>query len=105
MVQLHSRLSGNINYTPRRVYHRTQRFSALRDTYGDGANFPYLDAQTRLDLRRYDLIANDFWGHQTRRRNGDMTMGDIILSWVKVQDELRMENGELRIKRQSLLLP
>jgi len=90
MVELHSRLAGNINinYTPRISFRREQRFSALRDTYGDGADFPDLDAQTRLDLRRHDLIANDFWGHQARRRNGDMSVGDIILPWIRVWDEV-----------------
>ena len=88
MVQLHSRLANNrnINYTPTGVFHRN--FSALKNTYGDGENFPELDAQTRLNLRRYGLIANDFWGRQARRMKGDMMVGDIILPWVRVWDEV-----------------
>ena len=87
MVQLHSRLvsNRNINYTPTGVFH--QDFSVLKNTYGDGRDFHELNSQTRLNLRRYDLIANDFWGHQARRGNGDMTVGDIILPWVEVWDE------------------
>ena len=88
MTRLHSKLVNNIsvNYTPAGVSH--QDFIDLKDTYGDGENFPELDPQTKLDLRRYDLIANGFWGHQARRKNGDIKVGDMILTWVKVQDEL-----------------
>ena len=43
--------------------------------------------QVMLDLRRYDLIVNDFWGHYSRRKNGDMSVGEIILPWVEVQDK------------------
>jgi len=86
MVQLHLRLSrnNNLNCTPSGVSH--QDFSALKSTYGDGADISGLDSQTKLDLRRFDLIVTDFWGHQERRKNGDMTVGDIILPWVEVQD-------------------
>ena len=86
MVQLHSKLvnNKNISFTPTGVSY--QDFNALKNTYGDGADYPDLDAQTKLNLRRFDLIANDFWGHQARRRNGDMTVGEIILPWVEVQD-------------------
>jgi hypothetical protein len=63
-----------------------QDFSAIKNTYGDGADFPELDAQTKLDLRRHDIIANDFWGHQARRKNGDKKVGDIVLPWVEVQN-------------------
>ena len=86
MVQLHSKLvnNKNISYTPTGA--SFQDFSTLKNTYGDGADYPDLDTQTKLNLRRFDLIANDFWGHQARRRNGDMTVGEIILPWVEVQD-------------------
>ena len=78
MVQLHSKLANNmnINYTPTGIFH--QDFSGIRNTYEDEGNSPELDPQTKLDLRRHDLIANDFWGHQARRKNGDMTVGDVI---------------------------
>jgi len=73
----------DVNYMPTGFFH--QNLSILKNTYGDGRDFPDLDAQTRFDLRRHDLIANDFWGHQARRGNGDMTVGDIILPWVGVR--------------------
>jgi hypothetical protein len=84
MVVLHSNLvhNKNVNLTPAGISYKD--FSVLKETYGDGENFPELDPQTRLDIRRYDLLANDFWGHQWRRKNGDMTAGDIILPWVEV---------------------
>jgi hypothetical protein len=87
MVQLHSRLACNINIncTPTGV--SNQDFSDIKDKYGDGGNFLELDQQTKLDLRRYDLIANDFWGHQARRRNGDMSVGDLVLPWVEIPKE------------------
>jgi hypothetical protein len=86
MVQLHSRLASNtnVNCTPTGVYY--QSFSSIKDTYGDSANFPELDPQTKFDLRRYDLIVNDFWGHQARRKNGDLTVGEMILPWVEVKN-------------------
>jgi len=88
MAQLHSKLANNINvnYTPMGIFH--QDFSGIKNTYGDGADFSELNSQTRFDLRRHDLIANDFWGHQARRRNGDMTIGDVILPWIRVWDEV-----------------
>ena len=61
-------------------------FRALKTTHRDEENSLVLDVQTRLNLRLYDLIVSDFWGHQARRKNGDMTVGDIILPWVEVQD-------------------
>jgi hypothetical protein len=86
MVQLHSRLASNtnVNCTPTGVYY--QNFSTIKDTYGDGENFPELDPQTKFNLRRYDLIVNDFWGHQARRINGDLTVGEMILPWVEVKN-------------------
>jgi len=89
MVQLHSRLMSNrsVSFTPtgRRHFDLRHFFGILKRQFGDGANFLGLSVQTKLDLRRYDLIANDFWGHQARRRNGDMSVGDIILPWVGVR--------------------
>ena len=87
MVQLHLKLVNNkdVNVTPTGIFH--QDFSGIKNTYGDGENFPELDSQTKLNLRRYDLITNDFWHHQARRKNGDMTVGDITLPWVEVCEE------------------
>jgi hypothetical protein len=48
---------------------------------------PEMLIQRKLDMRRYDLIANDFWGHQARRKNGDMTVGEMILPWVEVPNK------------------
>jgi len=76
----------DVSHTPRGVFH--QDFSTLRNIYWDGEKIPEMSAQAKLDLRRYDVIANDFWGHQARRRNGDMTVGDIILPWVRVWNEV-----------------
>ncbi|MCL1941075.1 MAG: hypothetical protein FWG09_03960 [Synergistaceae bacterium] len=75
----------NIKYMSTGAYN--QNFSAIKNTYWNEEFIPKLSTQTRLDLRRYDLIANDFWGHQARRKNGDMTVGDIILPWVEVPNE------------------
>jgi hypothetical protein len=58
-----------------------------KEVDGDKEDSSELDSQTKFDLRRYDLIANDFWGHQARRKNGDLTVGEIILPWVEVPDE------------------
>jgi len=68
MVQLNSKLANNknMNYTPTGLFH--QDFSGIKNACGDGAAFPELDPQTKMDLRRYDLIANDFGGHQARRK-------------------------------------
>ena len=46
-----------------------------------------LSPQEKLDQRRHDLIVNDFWGRQARRKSGDMTVGEILISWVEVQDK------------------
>ena len=46
-----------------------------------------LNEQTKFDQRRYDLIVNDFWGWQARRKNGDMSVGEIILPWIAVQEK------------------
>jgi hypothetical protein len=61
--------------------------NAMINEYGDGRNYPDTDPQTRLDLRRYDLIINDYFGHQARRKNGDMLIGDMILPWVEVPEK------------------
>jgi hypothetical protein len=84
MTRLHSKLVNNksISYTPTGI--SSQDFSEIKKAYGDGENFPELDAQTKLDLRRHDIIAHDLWSHQLRRKNGDMSVGEIILPWVPV---------------------
>jgi hypothetical protein len=55
-----------------------------KDTSGGGEK-SY--SQIELDMRRFDIIASDFWGHQARRKNGDLTVGEIILPWVEVPDK------------------
>jgi hypothetical protein len=56
----------NVNCTPSGVFH--QSFSAIIEA-GDRENFLELDSQTKFNLRRYDLILNDFWGHQTQLKS------------------------------------
>jgi hypothetical protein len=85
MTQLHSKLHNNKDVSYITDSNRSD-LNALRNTYGDGGNHPELDPQTKLDLRRCDLIVNDYLGHQARRKNGDMTIGDMILPWVNVQE-------------------
>jgi len=50
-------------------------------------NIEETNEQAWLDIRRFLIIVNDFWIHQFRRENGDMTVGDIVLPWAKVQGE------------------
>ena len=89
MVQLHSKLvsNTNVNCTPTGIFY--QDFSSVINTnkYNADISETELSPQAKIDQRRYDLIVNDFWGHYSRRRNGDMTVGEIILPWVEVQDK------------------
>jgi len=78
LTQLHSILVNNRNVSfteiDQHVHHRRLDVEEINE-------------QTRLDIRRFYVIVNDFWNHQFRRQNGDMTVGDVILPWVKVRDE------------------
>jgi hypothetical protein len=87
MVQLHSKIVNNkyVSYTPAGI--PRQDFCTIKSIYGDGRNFKNLDPLTSFNLRRHDLIASDFWGHYARRKNGDITVGDIILPWVEVPNK------------------
>ena len=89
MVQLHSKLAGNtnVNCTPTGIYY--QYFSNLMNSNKDSEDIfvTELSPQAKLDQRRYYLIVNDFWGWQARRKNGDLSVGEIILPWVAVQDK------------------
>jgi hypothetical protein len=84
MTQLHSKLVNNkdISYTPRDALIQSRRI--IEEIYIRGYKHPDLDSEIKSGLRRYDLIANDFWGHYGRRKDGDMTVGDIALPWVEV---------------------
>ena len=56
----------------------------MKEVDGDIEDSTESDSQAKFDIRRYDLIVNDFWGHQARRKNGELTVGEIILPWVEV---------------------
>jgi len=79
MTQLHSTLvnNRNVSYTKIDLYVHHRSLHGIKE----------VDEQTRLDIRRYYIIQRDFWDHQFRRQNGDMTVGDVILPWVEVQNE------------------
>ena len=95
MVQLHLKLLSNrkVSYTtldrdyrfdlaPLRISKKLEMSFGLRKRKKGQP----LGPQENLDLQRYNIIANDFWGHQARRKSGDMEVGDIILPWVEVQN-------------------
>jgi hypothetical protein len=46
---------------------------------------PYI-VKNKLTNSWVSIVANDFAYHQTRREYGDMTVGDVILPWIAVQD-------------------
>jgi len=77
MTQLHSVLVSNrrVSFTE-----LDRRFIQLR-------RHQLSDEQRRFDDLRYYIITNHFWSHQFRRQSGDMTVGEIILPWVKIRDE------------------
>jgi len=79
LTQLHSTLvnNRNVSYTEIDLHLHGRSLYGIRE----------IDEQTRLNIRRFYIIVSDFWGHQFRRENGDMAVGEIILPWVKVRDE------------------
>ena len=89
MVQLHSKLASNtnVNCTPTGVYYQDFNSAINNNIDSEYIHETELSPQAKLDQRRYSFIVNDFWGWQARRKNGDMSVGEIILPWVEVQDK------------------
>jgi hypothetical protein len=88
-----ARLDPQVKSDFLRYSSRIERYNFILNFYGisdDEAMDTHksrLDSQIELDMRRHDLIASDFWGHYARRKNSDMTVGDIILPWVEVPNK------------------
>ena len=83
MTQLHSALvnNRNVSYTEADVH------SDIHSLHR-GLNIEGTDQQSRFDIQRLHIIVEGFWNYQfMRRQNNDMTVGDIVLPWVEVQNE------------------
>jgi hypothetical protein len=69
-------------YRERNLERMTRLHSAL-DSKSKGV---FRTAEEILKISWFSILVNDFHYHQTRREHGDMTVGDVFLPWIKIQD-------------------